>query len=417
MLLHDLFSNSPNGNRDFTINFFYERSAGVPTAQLACPFYSNIEPLKILRNAGCTQIRLLVRLCAFTSPSALRETRDLGDVQVRFFTDESFHAKFYILGNVALIGSANLTGAGLKSNRELSVTVTSSEERFDDILALFDELWQRASVLTDDALEKFTTWSRNQKVPVSSHIDGIDDISPQTVKVESKVVTRERTYLESYRQEYNETLIPNYRIIKEIYESLGRRQADFANYPFTYEIDRLLSWIKLTFTTDDELLKNPIRGGADLRQNIREHLEKWFATKQIIDEVRVQRLIALKSIFADEHTLSAVSFPDLTDALLGCAAFDEQLRFTKGGQESLMAAFQKDNSLETVRVNFHNLAFGDGDFVRRTYDCIYAPELKLRHFGRSSIMELFGWINKEDIPPLNMRAAKAMRYLGFDVRT
>jgi PLD-like domain len=163
--------------------------------------------LKILRNAGCTQIRLLVRLCAFTSPSALRETRDLGDVQVRFFTDESFHAKFYILGNVALIGSANLTGTGLNSNRELSVTVTSSEERFDDIPALFDELWQRASVLTDDALEKFTTWSRKQKVPVSSHIDGIDDISPQTVKVESKVVTRERTYLESYRQEYYETLI------------------------------------------------------------------------------------------------------------------------------------------------------------------------------------------------------------------
>ena len=70
----------------------------------------------------------------------------------------------------------------------------------------------------------------------------------------------------------------------------------------------------------------------------------------------------------DEHSLSAVSFPDLTDALLGCAAFDEQLRFTKGGQESLVAAFQRDNSIEKVHGNFYNLAFGDDEFVRRTYD-------------------------------------------------
>ena len=104
--------------RDFVIDFFYEYANSATTAQLACPFFSSTDPLKILTQAGCRRIQLLVGLCEATSPVALQIAKSLPDAQVRFFDDEAFHAKFYILGQNALVGSANLTGAGLKSNRE-----------------------------------------------------------------------------------------------------------------------------------------------------------------------------------------------------------------------------------------------------------------------------------------------------------
>src|SRR5712691_5347680 len=110
---HILFSNSPLGLRDFTINFFYENARGLRSAQLACPFFSSAEPLEILTNEGCSKIQLIVRLCSFTSPSALMQAKLIPKTQIRYFTSDAFHAKFYVLGNVALIGSANLTNSGL----------------------------------------------------------------------------------------------------------------------------------------------------------------------------------------------------------------------------------------------------------------------------------------------------------------
>jgi hypothetical protein len=55
--------------------------------------------------------------------------------------------------------------------------------------------------------------------------------------------------------------------------------------------------------------------------------------------------------------------------------------------------------------------------VRRIYDCIFTSEFKLAHFGRTSIFELYGWVNADGVPPINGRTIKALRYLGFDLRT
>ncbi len=413
---HTLFSNSPLGRRDFTINFFYENAIGVQSALLACPFFSNANPLKILNEAGCRRTRLLIRLCGSTSPVALAAARELPNVQIRYFTSESFHAKFYILDNMALIGSANLTGAGMMSNRELSVVVSSASEWFDEIPSLFEELWDSAGVLTDHALSTFANWHRSLGgVKQEPAIDGVDKAAPETIKVGSGGVTRERTYLDTYRREYFEVLIPNYRIVADIFKSTNRRHPNLQSTSLRYEIDRFLSWVKLTFTTDETLLTNPIRLGADLRTNIESHIAKWFESSQSTDEDRLARLSRLRNIFATSENLQDIEFSSLTDSLLGVAAFDEQLRFTKGGKASLVQAFQKDNDSKRVRMNFDHLAFGTSDFVQRTYDCIYSADYRIAHFGRNCITELFGWINHEDVPPLNGRGIKALRYLGFDV--
>ena len=96
--------NRPNDGKDLTLNFFYRSASTTKTAQLACPFFTDARPIFILREAGCGNIKLLVRLCEATSHVALADARAFESVDVRFFTSGAFHAKFYVLGRWAPAG-------------------------------------------------------------------------------------------------------------------------------------------------------------------------------------------------------------------------------------------------------------------------------------------------------------------------
>jgi len=53
---------------------------------------------------------------------------------------------------------------------------------------------------------------------------------------------------------------------------------------------------------------------------------------------------------------------------------------------------------------------------RRLHDVLYDPQRKLGYFAKFCALELYGTIRPDDFPPVNGRIAKALRYLGFDVR-
>src|SRR5690348_578620 len=102
-------------NRDFAYNAFtrYGRSCDV---LIASAFFSASEIILDLLQRGC-RVQLVVRLGAGTSAEHLRTIISKNGVQVRYFTDQSFHPKLYIFGAAcALIGSANLTASGMRTN-------------------------------------------------------------------------------------------------------------------------------------------------------------------------------------------------------------------------------------------------------------------------------------------------------------
>src|SRR3990172_7124577 len=95
-------------NRDFAYNAFarYGQSCDV---LIASAFFSSADTIIGLLERGC-QVQLIVRLAAATSPSELKNILRKPGVQIRYFTDQSFHPKLYIFGAAcALVGSANLT--------------------------------------------------------------------------------------------------------------------------------------------------------------------------------------------------------------------------------------------------------------------------------------------------------------------
>ena len=126
----------------------------------------------------------------------------------------------------------------------------------------------------------------------------------------------------------------------------------------------------------------------------------------------------VQSVFGMPEAIQAASKEQLTEGLLSIHAFREQLRFVKGGEPALPSAFWAANNqnVEKVKRTLIYLIHGPGDFVQRLHDVLYAPSMKLGHVGRYCALELYGTIKPEDCPPINGRMAKALRYLGFDVR-
>ncbi|MBF4443687.1 alcohol dehydrogenase, partial [Vibrio anguillarum] len=62
------------------------------------------------------------------------------------------------------------------------------------------------------------------------------------------------------------------------------------------------------------------------------------------------------------------------------------------------------------------LLYGAGDIVTRMSNCTHDSEYELNEFGPANVQELIGWINKENLPVINGRTTKVLRYFGFEVK-
>lgn len=96
---------------------------------------------------------------------------------------------------------------------------------------------------------------------------------------------------------------------------------------------------------------------------------------------------------------------------MGVHAFEEQIRFIKGGYSAIIEFFWKENNedVERVRRSFSHLVFGNGEFIKRLYDVLNFPEWKITYFGESCARELSGTIRPDMCPPMNGRSAKGLR--------
>lgn len=82
-----------------------------------------------------------------------------GQIEIKIYTDEKFHAKTYIthskldvVGSAALVGSSNFTYAGLTRNIELNVRVTSGPE-VRELQEWFERYWAGATEVKGDFIE------------------------------------------------------------------------------------------------------------------------------------------------------------------------------------------------------------------------------------------------------------------------
>ncbi|GAA4862970.1 phospholipase D family protein [Luteimonas vadosa] len=371
------------------------------------------------------QVRLVVRLGFPTSPKALKEAMDDRNVDVRFFTDATFHPKLYVFGSrVAFVGSANLTGSAVLSNQEIMVAIDCEDHRFIDLSTLFGEYWSQASVLDPEALDKYrAVYEAHKKLDDQvSQFDRAVGESLGNVRFENidrgrVSKSKENIFVEGYRKVYQET-VSAFRAIREEFEADGRRKVAEDRLPLRLEIDSFFSFVRDHIAKGETWAERPVGWNADRQDELRKALDQWHATTWPHLETRIveTNYPRLLKVFGAPKTIREASDDALFDALLTLHSFHDSLRFHAGGIPGLRKAFIGGNDPRVVRECLAYLVHGEDELVQRMANVLYGAVEKPSAFGQANVQELIGWHNREDLPVINGRTTKILRYFGFAVR-
>jgi len=349
----------------------------------------------------------------------------LQNIAVRYLT-RRFHAKIFIFDSCALVGSSNLTDGGLLSNREATVALDQAEDldTIDELRALFLELWEAAQVLTTEKLKDFVSAHRSipRSGPDPDQIieNAVGKAEPVNINVASKTKSSERIFLEGLRRQVYEQYRPAFDEVTQLLLANKFRRPELADVGVANETNRFLNWVRLNYVIGDEIWQAaPLRSQDDRRAKIVQLGQEWVTTHSPkIPEDYIEWLSQVQLVFGTADALSAASKEQLTRGLTSLHAFAEMARFVKAGSPNLPGGFWAANKQDTAKVKttLSYLLRGSGDFIQRLHDVLYRADLKLAWFGKFCALELYGTIKPEECPPMNGRMAKALRYLGFDVR-
>lgn len=418
--MSEIFTNS--GERGDFIENFLRRHHRCTQIRIASAFFTNSELLLDLAENGA-DVRLVIRLGFPTHPAALLKVYNQRNIHIRFFTSISFHPKFYLFDDiVALVGSANLTQPGVRSNQEVAVAINGEDPAFEDLEVLFGKYWDAATPLTKEAINALGKWAltfgsgdheREVQKRIESEI-GQSVYKNITRDVEKK--SQEIKFYESYLRHYGE-LLKNIDEVIETYKGMGRRLSS-DDFPLRLEVDSLLSCIRHKHAGGDTYLTAPVRSKQDRRDLIiryaEEFLEKGYP--YFTNDIITMKYPKLMNVFRTKEALEAADQEEIYESLLTVHAVLEQQRFHLGGEPTFRRAFLADNTVERVKTTFNYLLFEPDtrtDWRRRIAKCIHDDELRLAHFSKSCVQELYGWINQNEVPICNERTVKVIKWLGF----
>jgi len=415
--MRNLYSNGPE--KDFVRSPYAKLISATNALFVASPYVTLTAELLEAAKAG-KQIRLLVGLNAATSPAALRAIFGIGNISIRYYT-RRFHAKMYVFDNCALIGSSNLTDGGMQSNREATAFLERSDQ-LQDLRTLCEELWGNAPVLTAEILTKFEKSNQGFGKYFDPSIKIETDLGkqePPNISVGSGKKTSEYLFLQALYQRVYEQFKPAFDEVTATISGSGLHRPEWSDADRASETNRFLNWVRLTHGAGGDWQKYPtLSKKEDLQASIVALGREWStaADPRITDDY-FTNMHFLRKVFSSEQALNASSRDDLSKALMGIHAFEEQIRFIKGGYAAIIDFFWKANNedVDRVRRSLAHLVFGKGEFIRRLYDVLNFPEWKIRYFAESCAMELSGTIRPDICPPMNGRSAKGLRRLGFNV--
>jgi HKD family nuclease len=391
---------------------------------IAVAFFTQAEVVLDLLARGC-QVQMVVRLGFPTSPAALDAVRSHPNMQLRVYTGRSFHPKLYIFGDdTALVGSANLTNAAITTNQEVMVSIGAEDDRFDELTVVFSEYWDGAEVPSDGQLDLYKKLYREYE----RHEDAADALARKAADVMGNTAPAniERgdpkkgarsLFLSNFRKAYQEG-VAAFNIVRNVYAASGYRKVDEADIPLRIEIDSFVSFVRERVATGESWKSSPIRTAAEQKPIIEELIEQWrpLHWRHFEDDIVPDNYPRLQRVFASPQTLMAANDDELFDALATLHSFYDRFRFFPGGLATWKQTFRTFNDAKRTRESLAYLVFGSDDIVERMANLLFDPRHRLNEFGRANIQELVGWCNREELPILNGRTTKVLRFFGSKVR-
>ena len=392
---------------------------------ISVAFFSNSHIILKLLEQGCI-IKLLVRLNDGTSYDELRKIIGKDNIQIKFYTKETFHPKLYIVGDYSLyLGSANCTNAGLKTNTEISMRLDYEDnpDVFMELQEIFDDYWIHAQPLQSKDIDDFEKIMREKPGDYygysSNVIKAIGEFGYANVtQLSDNKKTKEEHEQEKLLQFIGDTkreylsFVDAFRKLEKYYSSTPERR--WKDAPLRIEIDRFLWWIGETQYKKDEWKINTLY-----------HSEKIQA---LVDELKVQFLkddnkwlvlngvsnfYELNTGMGTPNKLNSLSEDDLFELLCNIYSFHDSSQY-HGGIEDLKKDFFSQNTIKEIKQSLNYLLFGTDDYIERLYHCMKG-KYRLKSFGPHSVKELYGYINTENNPTYNGRIQKSLSWLGFGI--
>lgn len=409
-----------NGKKDFIVNEIEKHGVHDRDVYIAVAFFTESVVVKRLLEKGC-RVQMVVRLGFPTSPRALDEVISLPHLQLRVYTARSFHPKLYIFGDeVALVGSANLTRAAIWENQEVVVRVDAEDDRFAELAAVFDEYWDGADVPTTDQLKLYRElYSKFEKLEGAADIlardaaEKLGNTAPANIQRGEKKRGKQSLFLSHFRKAYQEG-VAAFEVVRKVYQSSGYRKADEADIPLRLEIDSFISFVREKVATGESWESTPLRTPSEREPLIQDLIERWRLTPWPHFEVTIvgENYPRLKRVFASRESIMAADDDDLFDGLATLHSFHDRYRFVDGGLPSWKKVFPTYNDAKRTRETLAYLVFGAGDAVERMANVIFDSRYKLEEFGKANVQELIGWCNREELPIINGRTTKVLRFFG-----
>lgn len=353
--MEGLYTNR-NVARDFVQNGIFENTQDGDNIFIASAFFTESEVITELTDKNC-HVRLVVRLGYPTSPNALRAILANRKVEIRFYTNHSFHPKLYIFGDkVALIGSANLTKSAILTNQEIVVEIGSEDPRFSELANLFSGYWEESEVLTEELIRKYESiYNKNKEAifkieNIQEEVNKqIGDIVFSNINRGKKKRTKESVFLDSYRKSYQES-VSAFNYIQDEYIKYGRK-VDESRIPLRAEIDSFFSFVRDLHATQESWRERPI-GWTDQSRSLLESLIKeWHDTEWQYFEhtiVNINYPLIIK-VLGTPDSIKAATIEEIVNALVVLHSFHDRLRFYKGGLESLKTEFINNNNINKVK--------------------------------------------------------------------
>lgn len=399
---------------------FYDLAESIASVRLASPFFSYAEP--IVHLAKRADVYLVVRLGPATHPGELRQLLEFPNVQIRYFTSPLFHTKLYLFGQkCALVGSANLTDAGMQRNREATVTILPGHPDFAELVDLYERYWSEAEVLDASRLEKYEALcaahprSTRDSALESAVVDAFGLVQPsQGIQTGVRRQPAAKLYLADYRRTY-QAFESAFQEVEKVYSRYDRRRAP--ELPLRIEIDQFFNYVRDHHCVGSAYLEAPIRASRERQAVTHDLLEVWFAAEwpYLFDHI-VPNFSIINNKLGSASSIRRLGMQDVLEALEVCHAFKDQRRFFRGGLPTLREDFLSQDDVH-VKKSLEHLLHGDAHYIDRMGSLIFESDYKLRHCGTSVVQELLGWVNREDVPICNGRTLKVLRFIGHDLQT
>lgn len=388
------------------------------TILVSVAFFSNIEFIKKALTNNC-EIYLIVRLDFGTDPNALLQVENMNhpNIHMRYYDCRNFHPKFYIIDNVcAIVGSSNLTNSGLFSNLEVNIEISCENIIYEELKREYWIEWDHAGVLTKERILRFKEkWEiYNNKRPDSNRVffsekDRI--LTPNVIDDNKKGKKTES--IKRFERDY-QLYISAFKKLTNIYTNVSQQRRYNNEIPLRIEIDRFLSWLRDKKYKGEEYLNTEKKEDTQLEKEVK-YLKNEFVESKLNEYYNTtnERYFEIKNKLGSREAILNQSKIELLDTLLLVNAIYDQLRFFPGGLETLKQEFLNKNDEIKIKNTLIYLLEGKENFIERIYNIVTPSIYKLDVLADSSVKELYGYINNENIPTCNLRMLHSMQWLGF----